>query len=61
MNNLLIAFPEKTEAERIRIAKDFYHQLIDTFIETIISARLDTSYISFIFIRDIPQLYKINV
>ena len=35
MNNLLIAFPEKTEAERIRIAKDFYHQLIDTFIETI--------------------------
>ena len=35
MNNLLIAFPEKTEAERVRIAKDFYHQLIDTFIETI--------------------------
>lgn len=35
MNNLLIAFPEKTEKERIRIAKDFYHQIIDTFIETI--------------------------
>lgn len=35
MNNLSIAFPEKTEAERKRIAKDFYHQLIDTFIETI--------------------------
>lgn len=35
MKNLLIAFPEKTEKERIRIAKDFYHQLIDTFLETI--------------------------
>jgi KDO2-lipid IV(A) lauroyltransferase len=35
MKNLQIAFPEKTEKERIRIAKDFYHNLIDTFIETI--------------------------
>lgn len=35
MKNLLIAFPEKTEQERLRIAKDFYHNLIDTFIETI--------------------------
>ena len=35
MNNLLIAFPEKTEAERISIAKEFYHNFTDTFIETI--------------------------
>lgn len=35
MKNLLIAFPEKTEKERVRIAKDFYHNFIDTFIETI--------------------------
>ena len=35
MKNLSIAFPEKTEKERLRIAKDFYHQFIDTFIETI--------------------------
>lgn len=33
--NLLIAFPNKTENERKRIAKDFYHNFIDTFIETI--------------------------
>ncbi len=33
--NLLIAFPEKTGAERTRIAKDFYHNFIDTFIETV--------------------------
>jgi len=34
-NNLLIAFPEKTEEERTAIAKQFYKNLIDTFIETI--------------------------
>lgn len=33
--NLLIAFPEKTERERILIAKKFYHNLIDTFIESL--------------------------
>jgi len=35
MNNLLIAFPEKTEKERKAIAKKFYHNLIDMFVETI--------------------------
>jgi KDO2-lipid IV(A) lauroyltransferase len=35
MNNLLIAFPEKTNEERIKIAVQFYHNLLDSFIETI--------------------------
>lgn len=35
MENLKIAFPEKTEAERTRIAKKFYHQFVDNFIETL--------------------------
>jgi KDO2-lipid IV(A) lauroyltransferase len=35
MQNLSIAFPEKTEKEKRVIAKKFYHNLIDTFIETI--------------------------
>lgn len=35
MSNLQIAFPEKTEQEKVRIAKDFYHNFIDTFMETI--------------------------
>jgi KDO2-lipid IV(A) lauroyltransferase len=35
MKNLLIAFPEKTEKERKRIAKKFYHNFIDMSIETI--------------------------
>lgn len=35
MNNLAIAFPEKTEAERKKIAKEFYHQFMDSLIEMI--------------------------
>jgi KDO2-lipid IV(A) lauroyltransferase len=35
LNNLLIAFPEKTDQERRKIAKQFYHNFIDTFIESI--------------------------
>jgi KDO2-lipid IV(A) lauroyltransferase len=35
MQNLEIAFPEKSNAERIKIAKAFYHNLIDSFIEAI--------------------------
>jgi KDO2-lipid IV(A) lauroyltransferase len=35
MANLKIAFPEKTEAERRSIAKKFYRNFTDNFIETI--------------------------
>lgn len=35
LNNLRIAFPEKTEQERQQIAKKFYRYFTDTFIETI--------------------------
>jgi KDO2-lipid IV(A) lauroyltransferase len=35
MSNLKIVFPDKTEDERKKIARQFYHNLIDTFIETI--------------------------
>lgn len=35
MGNLLTAFPEKTEEERKLIAKKFYHQFADNFIEVI--------------------------
>lgn len=35
MENLRIAFPEKSEQERRRIAKNFYHNFVDTFIEAI--------------------------
>lgn len=35
MKNLLIAFPEKTETERVRIAKDFYKNFVDSFVEMV--------------------------
>ena len=35
MDNLRYAFPEKTEAERTRIAKKFYRNFIDSFVEVI--------------------------
>jgi KDO2-lipid IV(A) lauroyltransferase len=35
MSNLKIAFPEKTEIERKNIAKKFYRNFIDTFVESI--------------------------
>src|SRR5436189_3584907 len=34
-SNLLIAFPEKTEKEREKIAKQFYLNFTDTIMETI--------------------------
>lgn len=35
MENLRIAFPEKTEAQRLRITKEFYRNFTDSFVETI--------------------------
>ncbi len=35
LQNLAIAFPEKTKQEHVTIAKEFYHNFIDTFLEMI--------------------------
>jgi KDO2-lipid IV(A) lauroyltransferase len=35
LSNLNIAFPEKSDTEKKQIAKQFYKNLVDTFIETI--------------------------
>lgn len=35
MNNLSIAFPDKSEVEKVQIAKKFYHNFLDSLIETI--------------------------
>lgn len=56
MNNLLIAFPEKTEKERLRIAKDFYHNLVDTFIETIKFLHWDLKTVEKRFATDLSGL-----
>ncbi|MEO6289765.1 MAG: lysophospholipid acyltransferase family protein [Ginsengibacter sp.] len=45
MNNLTIAFPGKTIAEKEKIAKKFYHNFIDSFIETIKMISASDAYI----------------
>lgn len=37
--NLLKAFPEKSETERKQIARDFYHQFCDTIVESVYGYR----------------------
>jgi KDO2-lipid IV(A) lauroyltransferase len=46
MKNLETAFPEKTSAERTRIAKNFYKNFVDTFIETIKLLSASRSFLS---------------
>ena len=46
MANLLQAFPEKTENERVTIAKRFYQNLADTFIETIKAISVSKEFIN---------------
>lgn len=35
LSNLATAFPEKTQSERIKIARKFYHYLVDNFVEVL--------------------------
>lgn len=44
--NLAIAFPEKTEKERKEIAKKFYRNFTDNFIETIKLFSADAAYVN---------------
>ena len=46
MKNLLTAFPEKTESERKSIAKRFYKNFVDTFIETIKLLSSDKTFLA---------------
>lgn len=45
MSNLTIAFPEKTDVEKEVIAKKFYHNFVDSFIETIKMISASDTYI----------------
>ncbi|MEJ7736070.1 MAG: lysophospholipid acyltransferase family protein [Chitinophagaceae bacterium] len=45
MHNLGIAFPDKTKKEKINIARRFYHNFIDNFIETIKMLSASDDYI----------------
>jgi len=61
MDNLVIAFPEKTETERIKIAKEFYLNFIDSFIEAIKLISANDEFLKKRFtvnIKEINELYK---
>lgn len=44
--NLSVAFPDKSEEERIAIAKKFYRNLADSFIETIKLISADSTFVN---------------
>lgn len=57
--NLFIAFPEKTDAERKKIAKQFYRNFTDNFIETIKLISAGTRYINKHFTADYSVFHSI--
>ena len=56
LDNLRRAFPEKTEAERIRIAKKFYRNFIDSFIEVIKLVSASDAWVSKRFTAEVAVL-----
>ena len=59
LKNLTIAFPEKTQAERIAIAKKFYLNFTDTFVETIKFVSASRSFFKKHLIADFSVLHEI--
>ena len=59
MDNLRQAFPEKSEAERIRIAKKFYHNFIDSFVEVIKLVSADEAWLCKRFTIDTSALEEV--
>ncbi len=58
MHNLVIAFPEKKENERIAIAKEFYRNFTDNFMETIKLISAGKSFLTKRFIVDNPEIFE---
>jgi len=56
-SNLLIAFPEKTAADRQKIAKKFYRNFTDNFLETLKLLSASPSFIRERFIIDNPEIF----
>jgi len=59
MGNLLLAFPDLTEGERIRIAKKFYHNFIDSFIEVIKLVSASEAFLQKRFTVDLGELNEV--
>ncbi len=61
LQNLSLAFPTKTAAEKEKIAKAFYKNFCDTFIETVKFISADEKFFKKHFVADysvVEQLYK---
>lgn len=61
LKNLSIAFPHKTEKEKLGIAKGFYKNFCDTFIETIKFVTADEAFFKKRFVANdagVMELYK---
>mgnify|MGYP001601758223 FL=1 len=56
--NLAIAFPEKTAAERKKIARDFYRNFIDHFLETIKLLSANKNFLKAHFTIDNPEMLE---
>lgn len=58
MSNLSIAFPEKSEKEKIAIAKEFYLNFCDAMVESIKLISADNRLIDRLFIAD-PEVVRV--
>jgi KDO2-lipid IV(A) lauroyltransferase len=58
MRNLRDAFPEKTEPERRRIARTFYRNFTDSFIETIKLLSASQAWLNKHFVIDNPEVME---
>jgi Kdo2-lipid IVA lauroyltransferase/acyltransferase len=56
-SNLEIAFPEKSPSERLRIAKRFYRNFTDNFIETIKLLSASAAFLEKRFVIDNPEVF----
>jgi Kdo2-lipid IVA lauroyltransferase/acyltransferase len=59
-SNLTLAFPHKTKEEKVTIAKKFYRNFIDTFIETIKQLSAGKDYSLKHFHADYSLFHKMN-
>jgi Kdo2-lipid IVA lauroyltransferase/acyltransferase len=57
MQNLAIAFPEKTLEERVAIAKIFYRNFTDNFIETMKLLSAGEAFLTKRFVIDNPEVF----
>jgi len=57
LGNLKLAFPEKTETERLQIARRFYRNFTDSFIETIKLLSAGPAYLRKRFAIDNPEVF----